>query len=365
MGLTCGIVGLPNIGKSTLFNAISKSDIAESANYPFCTIEPNSAKVALNDERLRSLAKIARSGKIIPNYLDITDIAGLVKGASKGEGLGNKFLSHVREVDAIIHLVRCFEDEDITHVEGTVDPVRDIEIIETELILADLEQAEKMLQKHGKKAKSGEKLAKEICDTISPIIQILDEGNMLNTIADIELTSKLKKLNFITCKPLFYVCNIKDDDLNKINKFVKVAQEFAKDKGIKCVQICAQFEADIASIEEDEERKEFLESVGIVKSGLDEVTDIAFDALHLRTFYTVGPKEAHAWTFSAGITAPKCAGIIHTDFERGFIKAETISANDFIDLEGEAPCKEAGKCRMEGKDYIVQDGDIMNFKFNV
>lgn len=365
MGLTCGIVGLPNIGKSTLFNAISKSDIAESANYPFCTIEPNSAKVALNDETLKQLAKVAGSGKIIPNYLEITDIAGLVKGASKGEGLGNKFLSHVREVDAIIHLVRCFTDGDITHVEGTVDPIRDIEIIETELVLSDLEQAEKMLQKHEKKAKQGDKLSKEIFDTTSSVIKTLEEGKMLNIIKDTELLSALKKLNFITCKPMFYVCNVKEDDISATNEFVKKVQEFAKQQNAKCVQICAKFEAEIASIENDEEREEFLQSVGINKSGLDEITEIAFDALHLKTFYTIGPKEAHAWTFPRGAKAPQCAGIIHTDFERGFIKAETISAEDYLKYNGEAGVKEAGKFRIEGKEYEVQNRDIMNFKFNV
>lgn len=364
MGLTCGIVGLPNIGKSTLFNAISKSDIAESANYPFCTIEPNSAKVALNDETLKILAKIAGSQKIIPNYLEITDIAGLVKGASRGEGLGNKFLSHVREVDAIIHLVRCFEDGDVTHVEGKIDPIRDIEIIETELTLSDLEQAEKMLQKHEKKAKSGEKLAKEICDVVAPALEILSAGKMLNTIKDAELLQSLKKLNFITCKPLFYACNVKEDEISAPNEFVKTVQAFASKNNAKCVMICAKFEAEIASMEENE-RQEFLESVGVKKSGLDEIVSLAFEALSLKTFYTIGPKEAHAWTFYSGSKAPQCAGIIHTDFEKGFIKAETISAEDYIKFDGESGVKDAGRFRLEGKDYEVQNGDIMNFKFNV
>jgi GTP-binding protein YchF len=364
MGLTCGIVGLPNIGKSTLFNAISKSDIAESANYPFCTIEPNSAKVALNDETLKALSVVANSQKTVPNYLEITDIAGLVKGASKGEGLGNKFLSHVREVDAIIHLVRCFEDGDITHVEGGIDPIRDIEIIETELALADLEQAEKMLQKHEKKAKGGEKLAKEICEAVAPAIEVLNIGKMLNTIKDAELLNALKKLNFITCKPLFYACNVKEEDIGKPNKFVEKVQEFASKSTTNCVVVCAKFEAEIASME-DGERQEFLESVGIEKSGLDEIVSLAFEALKLRTFYTIGPKEAHAWTFPAGAKAPQCAGVIHTDFERGFIKAETISAKDYLEFGGETGVKEVGKFRLEGKDYEVQNGDIINFKFNV
>lgn len=364
MGLACGIVGLPNIGKSTLFNAISKSDIAESANYPFCTIEPNSAKVPLNDEALKQLAKVAGSEKIIPNYLEVTDIAGLVKGASKGEGLGNKFLSHVREVDAIVHLVRCFEDGDITHVEGGVDPIRDIEIIETELALADLEQAERLIQRHEKKAKQGDKLSKEIYDVVSGVIKVLENGRMLNTIKDAETIHALKKLNFITCKPLFYVCNVKEDEITKENNFVKKVKDFASSNESYCLTICAKFEAEVASME-DEDRAEFLSSVGIERSGLDEIVALAFSVLNLRTFYTVGPKEAHAWTFPAGAKAPQCAGVIHTDFEKGFIKAETISAKDYLEFSGEAGVKEAGKFRLEGKDYEVQNGDIMNFKFNV
>ncbi len=365
MGLTCGIVGLPNIGKSTLFNAISKSDIAQSANYPFCTIEPNSAKVALNDPVLKKLAVVANSQKLVPNYLEITDIAGLVKGASKGEGLGNKFLSHIREVDAIIHLVRCFEDSDITHVDGSVNPVRDIETIEVELIFSDIEQAEKMITKHEKKAKGGDKLAKEICDAMEPALKVLNSGKMLNTITDFELLSTLKKLNFITCKPSFYACNVKEEDALNGNKFVEIVREFAAKNNTKCVLVCAKFEADIASIESDEERLEFLQSIGIEKSGIDAITALAFETLNLRTFYTIGPKEAHAWTFPAGAKAPECAGVIHTDFEKGFIKAETIGFQDYIEFEGEAGAREVGKMRMEGKEYVVQQGDIMNFKFNV
>ena len=364
MGLTCGIVGLPNIGKSTLFNAISKSDIAESANYPFCTIEPNSAKVPLNDETLQQLAKVANSGKIIPNYLEITDIAGLVKGASKGEGLGNKFLTHIREVDAIIHLVRCFEDGDITHVEGSVDPLRDIEIIEMELVLSDLEQAERLISRHEKKAKQGDKLSKEIYDVVSGVIKVLEEGKMLNTVKDVEAIHALKKLNFITCKPLFYACNVQEDELAQENEFVKKVKNFASSNGTHCVVVCAKFEAEIASME-DTDRAEFLASVGIEKSGLDELVSLAFSTLNLKTFYTIGPKEAHAWTFPTGAKAPQCAGIIHTDFEKGFIKAETISAKDYLEFGGEAGVKEVGKFRLEGKEYEVQNGDIINFKFNV
>ena len=365
MGLTCGIVGLPNIGKSTLFNAISKSDIAQSANYPFCTIEPNSAKVALNDPILKQLAVVANSQKLVPNYLEITDIAGLVKGASKGEGLGNKFLSHIREVDAIIHLVRCFEDSDITHVDGSVNPVRDIETIEVELIFSDIEQAEKMVAKHEKKAKGGDKLAKEICDAMEPALKVLNSGKMLNTIQDADLLSTLKKLNFITCKPSFYACNVKEGDALNGNKFVDIVRDFAAKSDSKCVLVCAKFEADIASIESDEERLEFLQSIGVEKSGIDAITALAFETLNLRTFYTIGPKEAHAWTFPAGAKAPECAGIIHTDFEKGFIKAETISFSDYLEFEGESGAREVGKMRMEGKEYVVQQGDIMNFKFNV
>jgi GTP-binding protein YchF len=365
MGLACGIVGLPNIGKSTLFNAISKSDIAQSANYPFCTIEPNAAKVPLNDETLKALAKIANSGKIIPNYLDIIDIAGLVKGASKGEGLGNKFLSHIREVDAIIQLVRCFEDGDITHVEHSVDPIRDIEIITTELILADLEQAEKMLAKNEKKAKSGEKAAKDIYEVCEIALKVLNAGKMLNTEKDKNLLAQFKLLNFITYKPQIFVCNVKEDEIAKGNSLVESVKKYARENHTQCLTVCAKFEAEIASIQDDVERNEFLQSVGIEKSGLDAITQVCFEMLDLRTFYTIGPKEAHAWTFKNGFKAPECAGIIHSDFERGFIKAEVISYKDYIQYNGENGAKEVGKLRLEGKEYIVENGDIMNFKFNV
>lgn len=365
MGIACGIVGLPNIGKSTLFNAISKSDIAQSANYPFCTIEPNSAKIPLNDENLKALAAVAGSKKIVPNYLEIIDIAGLVKGASKGEGLGNKFLSHIREVDAVIHLVRCFEDGDITHVEHSVDPIRDIEIITTELVLADLEQVEKMMTKNEKKAKSGDKTAKEIYDICEIALATLNSGKMLNTIPDTTLQYEFKKMNFITYKPQIYVCNVKEEDIAKGNKFVDSVKEYAKKNNTKCLMICAKFEAEIAAIENDDERQAFLQSAGVDKSGLDAVTQLCFDMLKLRTFYTIGPNEAHAWTFPDGSKAPECAGIIHSDFRRGFIKAEVISTTDYLLHKGESGARESGKLRLEGKDYIVQNGDIINFKFNV
>lgn len=365
MSLKCGIVGLPNVGKSTLFNALTKTAAAEAANYPFCTIEPNIGKVNVPDERLEKLAKIAGSAEIIPVQIEFVDIAGLVKGASKGEGLGNQFLSHIREVDAIINVVRCFEDENITHVEGGVDPIRDIELIQLELIFADLESLEKRLPNMEKKAKTDKEILKEL-NVAKKVLDILKEGSPArNFKADgAEEAKILKNLQLITSKPQLFVCNLTDAELDG-NEHSKKVDEFAKEKGSLSLRICAQIEAEISALESEEEKQEFLETIGLAETGLSQIIRNSYSLLGLMTFFTVGPKECHAWNVKKGSLAPQAAGVIHTDFEKGFIRAETISCDDYISLNGEEGAKAAGKLRLEGKEYVCQDGDVFHFRFNV
>lgn len=366
MGFKCGIVGLPNVGKSTLFNALTQTAAAEAANYPFCTIEPNVGRVAVPDERLEILAKIAGSKEIIPTQLEFVDIAGLVKGASKGEGLGNKFLSHIREVDAIVNVLRCFEDGDITHVEGSVDPIRDAEIIETELVLSDLESIEKRIPNTEKKAKGGDKEAKKQLDIMKEVYELLKEGKPARNLeVSAENMKDFKMLQLITSKPVMYVANVKEDEASTGNTLSEKVAEKAKKEGAACVIISARIEEEISSLASIDEKKEFLEAIGLSETGLARVIKSGYNLLNLITFFTIGPKEAHAWTVAGGSSAPKAAGVIHTDFEKGFIRAETISYNDYVTCKGENGAKDAGKMRLEGKDYIVQDGDIMHFRFNV
>ncbi|MDA0782062.1 MAG: redox-regulated ATPase YchF [Rickettsiales bacterium] len=366
MGFNCGIVGLPNVGKSTLFNALTQTAAAEAANYPFCTIEPNVGRVGVPDHRLSELAKIAASKEIIPTQLEFVDIAGLVKGASKGEGLGNKFLSHIREVDAIVHVLRCFEDGDITHVEGSVDPLRDAEIIETELVLSDLESVEKRIPALEKKLRSQDKEAKIQMELLQRVLKLLEEGKparKLEVSADEE--KAFRTLQLITSKPIMYVCNVAEEDAKEGNEYSAQVAQKANEEGAACVVVSARIEEEIASLENDEEKKEFLETIGLEEAGLNRVIRTGYELLNLITFFTIGPKEARAWTVKKGSLAPKAAGVIHTDFEKGFIRSETISYNDYIANKGEQGCKEAGKMRLEGKEYVTQDGDIMHFRFNV
>ncbi len=364
MGFKCGIVGLPNVGKSTLFNALTQTIAAQSANYPFCTIEPNFGVVSVPDERIENLAKIAGSAKIIPTQIEIVDIAGLVRGASKGEGLGNKFLSHIREVDAIIHLLRCVEDGNITHVENNVSPMRDAEIIETELVLADLESIEKRIPNMEKKAKTGDKESAELLPLVKLLFQCLAAGNPARSIMDKDNSRLIKSLNLITSKPVLYVCNVNEEDAVKGNEYSEIITKKAMEEKAPLIVISAKIEEEIATLEE-QDRLEFLKELGLSETGLAKIIRTGYGILNLDTFFTIGPKEAHAWTIKKGSFAPQAAGVIHTDFEKGFIRAETISYNDFINCNGEQGAKETGKMRLEGKEYIVQDGDVMHFRFNV
>jgi len=367
MGFNCGIVGLPNVGKSTLFNALTQTAAAQAANYPFCTIEPNVGRVAVPDPRLDRLVEIAKSQKEIPTQLEFVDIAGLVRGASKGEGLGNQFLANIREVDAIVHVLRCFEDGDITHVEGNVDPVRDAETIETELMLADLDSLERRFVPLEKKAKNNDKDAKAQVEVMGPLLAALREGKPARTVRfdDEDQRRIVRTLGLMTTKPVLYVCNVDEGSAATGNDFSAKVAAFAAAEGNSHVVISAAIEAEIAQIGSDEERAEFLETLGLGETGLTRVIRAGYELLHLVTFFTVGPKEARAWTVQKGAKAPNAAGVIHTDFERGFIRAETIAYDDFIACGGEAGSKEAGKMRLEGKDYVVQDGDIFHFLFNV
>jgi GTP-binding protein YchF len=361
MSLKCGIVGLPNVGKSTFFNAITKTMQAEAANYPFCTIEPNEARVYLEDERLLKLAELAGSAEIIPNFLEIVDIAGLVKGASKGEGLGNKFLSHIREVDLIIHIVRCFDDENIVHVENRVNPVSDAEIINTELILADIDSITNIRLRNAKK------MSKEVDETLGEMLDFLNSGKpvreFLKTLTE-ERKELLKPFNFITSKPVIYIANVGEESVTEGNDFSKQMEEFAKKEAAEFGIISVKIESEISAMQSEEERKNFLEMMGLSESGLNKLAKLAFRILNLITYFTIGPKEARAWTIKKGTLAPKAAGVIHTDFEKGFIRAEVISYQDYIEYQGEAGVKEAGKFRVEGKEYIMTDGDVVHFRFN-
>jgi GTP-binding protein YchF len=364
MGFDLGIVGLPNVGKSTLFNALTETAAAEAANYPFCTIEPNVGRVAVPDERLATLARIAKSAKVTPNQLGFVDIAGLVRGASKGEGLGNQFLGHIREVDAVAHVVRCFEGE-VTHVEGTVDPLRDIETIETELMLADLDSLERRLPPLQKRAKGGEREAAQQIAVIEPALAALREGQPARGVAvPAELRPAWRQLQLLTQKPLLYVCNVDERSAASGNRYSKIVADRAKAEGAEAVVISAAIEAEVAQLD-PADRRAFLHDLGLEETGLARVIRAGFKLLGLLTFFTAGPKEARAWTVRKGAKAPEAAGVIHTDFERGFISAETISYADYVALGGEQGAKEAGKMRLEGRDYLVKDGDVFLFRFNV
>ena len=367
MGFNCGIVGLPNVGKSTLFNALTSTAAAEAANYPFCTIEPNTGRVSVPDTRLEKIAALANSSKIIPTQLEFVDIAGLVKGASKGEGLGNQFLANIRETDAIIHVLRCFEDENITHVDGNVQPLRDIESIETELMLADLESLERRILSTEKKARSGDKEIKADLLVMNKVLDTLQQGLPSRKILEWDSTEfpRYKMLNLLSAKPLLFVCNVEEESASKGNLLSKDVVEYAKNNNAECVVISAAIEAEISQLTSIEERQEFLDTLGLETSGLDKLIQSGYRLLDLLTFFTAGPKEARAWTAPFGVKAPKAAGVIHTDFEKGFIRAETISYTDYIATNGEQGAKEAGKMRVEGADYRVQDGDILHFRFNV
>lgn len=366
MGFKCGIVGLPNVGKSTLFNALSNTAAAEAANYPFCTIEPNVGRVAVPDERLDKLAAIAKSAQILPTQLEFVDIAGLVKGASKGEGLGNQFLSHIREVDAIVHVLRCFDSGDIVHVEGRVDPLSDFEIIETELVLADMESLEKRLPNLEKKARGDKEVTAQV-ELIKRVLPLLQEGKPARLVAlnNEEEKERLRRLQLITSKPIMVVCNVDEGSAATGNEYSARVQATFKDAGVPCIVISAQIEAEVAALESADEKKEFLSALGLAQTGLSRVIQAGYGLLGLITFFTVGPKEARAWTVHKGAKAPEAAGVIHTDFQRGFIVAETIAYQDYVTLGGEQKAKEAGKMRQEGKEYVTRDGDVFHFRFNV
>jgi GTP-binding protein YchF len=366
MGFRCGIVGLPNVGKSTLFNALTETQAAQAANYPFCTIEPNVGNVGVPDPRLDRLAAIAGSARIIPTQLGFVDIAGLVRGASKGEGLGNQFLGNIREVDAIVHVLRCFEDDDIQHVENRIDPVGDAETVETELMLADLDSLEKRVPAAQKKAAQGDKEAKLVASVLGQALDLLRAGQPARLVAprDEEEARVFAQAQLLTAKPVLYVCNVEEDAAGAGNAHAARVFAKAQAEAAQAVTVSAAIEADLVAMEPDE-RLAFLAELGLPETGLNRVIRAGYELLHLITFFTVGPKEARAWTVHRGAKAPQAAGEIHSDMQRGFIRAETIAYDDYVGLGGETAAREAGKLRQEGKDYVVKDGDVLHFRFNV
>lgn len=367
MALKCGIVGLPNVGKSTLFNCLSSAK-AQAANFPFCTIEPNLGVISVPDERMNALAELVHPNRIVPTTVDIVDIAGLVKGASKGEGLGNKFLGNIRECDAILHVLRCFEDDNVVHVEGGINPIRDKEIIDTELQIKDLETIETRFAKTEKQAKTnGDREAKILVEIMKRYRDVLVQGKNAR---EVQFENKdeqrlAKELFLLTTKPVLYVCNVDEQSAKDGNQYTKMVEEVAKKEGAGILVVAAKIESDIAELETYEEKEMFLSELGLEESGVNRLIKEAYRLLDLKTYFTAGVQEVRAWTFHNGWKAPQCAGVIHTDFEKGFIRAEVIKYEDFINLKSEAACKEAGKMGVEGKEYIVQDGDIMHFRFNV
>lgn len=362
MGLKCGIVGLPNVGKSTLFNALTQTSAAEAANYPFCTVDPNVGCVGVPDERLDVLAKLAHSKKVIPTQVEFVDIAGLVRGASQGEGLGNQFLGHIRTTDAILHVLRCFQDDDITHVDGTVDPIRDLETIETELMIADMESLERRTERLGKKVQSLPKEAQESYALAQEALKRLQAGESLRP--PLGQKSPYESLELLSDKPVLLVCNVGEDEVVSGNAETQKVAAYAKEHHLEMAMISAAIEAEMAALS-PEDQQEFLQTLGIPEKGLSQVIRKAYSLLNLATFFTAGPEETRAWSFSKGSLAPDAAAEIHTDFKRGFICAATISYDDYVQFGGEAGAKAAGKLRLEGKEYVVQDGDVMHFRFNV